>query len=101
MRRRGVVRGQTIEIDGPVGLPEGQHVEMDVRPAGAVIGRDEQRADEHEKRFDAMGDLESRIAIEPQFEHIREADSIRKDLEKLWGGKLNRSLEYIREDREN
>ena len=81
MRRRGVVRGQIIEIDGLVGFTEGQHVEKDVRPADAVNGRDEQRADEHEKRFDAIGDLESRIAIEPQFEQFREADRIRKDLE--------------------
>ena len=59
-----------------------------------------QRADEHENRLDAMGDSETRGAVEPQFEHIREADRIREGLEEFWGEKLNRSLEYIREDRE-
>ena len=30
MKRKGVVKGQTIEFDEPLGLPEGQQVEVEV-----------------------------------------------------------------------
>ena len=30
MKRKGVVRGQTIEFDEPLGLPEGQQAEVEV-----------------------------------------------------------------------
>jgi len=32
MKRRGIVKGQTIEFDHPLGLPDGQAVELDIRP---------------------------------------------------------------------
>ncbi len=32
MKLRGIVKGQTIEFDSPIGLPEGQCVEIDIRP---------------------------------------------------------------------
>ena len=30
MKRRGIVKGQTIELEEPLGLPEGQQVEVEV-----------------------------------------------------------------------
>ena len=36
MKRRGVVKGQTIEFDEPLGLPEGQAVEVDVSTVDVV-----------------------------------------------------------------
>ena len=32
MKRRGIIKGQTIEFDHPLGLPDGQAVELDIRP---------------------------------------------------------------------
>ena len=32
MKRKGIVKGQTIEFDEPLGLPEGQAVEIDIQP---------------------------------------------------------------------
>ena len=31
MKRKGVVKGQTIEFNEPLGLPEGQQVEVEVK----------------------------------------------------------------------
>lgn len=36
MKRKGVVKGQTIEFDEALGLPEGQAVEVEVSPVEAV-----------------------------------------------------------------
>ena len=36
MKRRGIVKGQTIEFDEPLGFPEGQTVEIEILPAGAI-----------------------------------------------------------------
>ena len=36
MKRRGTVKGQTIEFDEPLGLPEGQQVEVEVSSTRAV-----------------------------------------------------------------
>ena len=33
MKRRGIVKGRTIEFDEPLGLPEGRWVEADIWPA--------------------------------------------------------------------
>ncbi len=68
MKEHGVIKGQTIVLDEPVDLVDGQRVEVDVRPVDDVIER---------------------------------AREIRRKFEALWGGKLNRSIQYIREDREN
>jgi predicted DNA-binding antitoxin AbrB/MazE fold protein len=67
MKLRGEIKGQTIALDGPVDMPDGQRVEVEIRPVDDVIER---------------------------------AREIRDKLEKQWGGKLNRSLEYVREDRD-
>ena len=67
MKRRGVVKGQTIILDDPIELFDGQHVEIDVNPVDDVIEK---------------------------------AREIRNKLERQWGGRLNRSLDYIREDRD-
>ena len=36
MKRRGIVKGQTIALDEPLGLPEGQTVEVEILPAEAI-----------------------------------------------------------------
>ncbi len=68
MKEHDVIKGQTIVLDEPVDLLDGQRVEVDVRPVDDVIER---------------------------------ARKTRNKLEALWGGKLNRSLQYLKEDREN
>ena len=67
MKLRGEIKGQTIVLDGPVDLVDGQRVEIDIQPVDDVI---------------------------------EQAKKIRNKLEEQWGGKLNRSLEYLREDRD-
>lgn len=36
MKRKGIVKGQTIELDEPLGLPEGHAVEVEVSTIEAV-----------------------------------------------------------------
>ena len=36
MKRRGIVKGQTIEFDEPLGFLEGQTVEIEILPAWAI-----------------------------------------------------------------
>ena len=99
MKRRGVVKGKTIELDTPIGLTEGQRVEMDIQVIDEATGPFRENKGNFRRKFPPTEELAARIATEPQFESIREANRIRSSLEKHWGGKLNRSLEYIREDR--
>ncbi len=44
--------------------------------------------------------LRVEIDIRPVDDVIERAKEIRNKLEEQWGGKLNRSLEYLREDRD-
>ena len=84
MKRRGVVNGQTIEFDHPLGLPDGQTVELDIRPLADKNGASPAGQTDRERQREAL----------------RQADEIKDRLEKQWGGKLNRSVQYIREDRD-
>ena len=84
MKRRGIVNGQTIEFDHPLGLPDGQAVELDIRPLEGENGASPATQTDRERQREAL----------------RQADEIRDRLEKQWGGKLNRSVQYIREDRD-
>ena len=36
MKRKGIVKGQTVECDEPLGLPEGQTVLIEILPADAI-----------------------------------------------------------------
>ncbi len=85
MKRRGIVKGQTIEFEHPIGFPDGQAVELDIRPLAVDNGAS----------LEAEADRERQIG-----EALRQADEIRDRLEKQWGGKLNLSVQYVREDRE-
>ena len=85
MKRRGIVKGQTIEFEHPIGFPDGQAVELDIRPLAGENGASPE----------AEADRERQIG-----EALRKADEIRDRLEKQWGGKLNLSVQYVREDRE-
>ena len=85
MKRRGIVKGQTIEFDHPLDFSDGQAVELDIRPL----------AGENGVSPEAEADRKRQIG-----EALRKADEIKDRLEKQWGGKLNLSVQYIREDRE-
>ena len=84
MKRRGIVKGQTIEFDHSLGLPDGQAVELDIRPLEGQNGLSPAGQTDRERQREAL----------------RQADEIRDRLEKQWGGKLNLSVQYIREDRD-
>ncbi len=112
MKIRGTIKGHTIELDSPTGLPTDQRVEIEVRPVQDGVQADDQKSNVPESakgrkritRFSDLGisaeELDARIATEPQFEFIRQADEHRKKLEKLRGGKLNLTTQWIREDRD-
>ncbi len=115
MKIRGTIKGQMIELDSPTGLPTEQRVEIDIRPLDDLPKTGESKAHEADsakpikkrKRGTRLSDiypnveeLDARIATEPQFEFIRQAREHRKKLEKEWGGKLNLSTQWIREDRD-
>ena len=84
MKRRGIVKGHTIESDHPLGLPDGQAVELDIRPL----------ADKNEASPAARADRERQIG-----EALLKADEIRERIRKELGGELNLSVQYVREDR--
>ena len=83
MKRRGIVKGQTIEFDHPLGLPDGQAVELDIHP---LVG---------ENGASPAGQTDR----ERQREALRQADEIRERIRKELGGVLNLSVQYVREDR--
>ena len=85
MKRRGIVKGQTIEFDHPLGLPDGQAVELDIRPLAGENGLSPAAQAERKRQIG---------------EALRQADEIRERIRKELGGELNLSVQYIREDRE-
>ena len=85
MKRRGIVKGQTIEFEHPIGFPDGQAVELDIRLLAGENGASPE----------AEADRERRIG-----EALRKADEIRERIRKEIGGELNLSVQYVREDRE-
>ena len=85
MKRRGIVKGQTIEFDHPLGLPDGQAVELDIRPLEGQNGLSPAAQAERKRQIG---------------EALRQADEIRERIRKELGGELNLSVQYIREDRE-
>ena len=84
MKRRGIVKGQTIEIDHPLYLPDGRAVELDIRPLPSQNGAVPVDQSVQERQRAAM----------------REAGEIRERIRKELGGELNLSVQYIREDRD-
>ena len=81
MKTKGVIRGMTIELPALTDFPEGQEVEVEIRlliaPA-TVAGNPDPSQD------DVM----------------RAADELRQSIAARLGSNLNRSVEYVREDRE-
>ena len=84
MKRRGIVKGQTIEFDHPLGIPDGRTVELDIRPLPSQNG-----VAPAEQTFQ-----------EWQRAAMREAAEIRERIRTELGGELNLSVQYVREDRE-
>ena len=99
MKIHGTVKGNAITFDDCIDLPEGQQVEVEIRPAASEV---EGTTTEPSavRTYPMPPELEARIATEPQFENLRRADKIREALAKRWGGPRNLSTQFIREDRD-
>lgn len=100
MKMRGMVIGQTIELEAPIGLPDGQQVEVEIRVPDKLVEPVAEKERASRRRYPKWEKLEARIATDPEFDDIREARQLREKLAKQWGDSLNLSLEYIREDRD-
>ncbi len=81
MKTKGVIRGMTIELQALTDFPEGQEVEVEIslpKAHAAVAGN-----------------------LDPsQDEVMRAADELRQSIAARLGSNLNRSVEYVREDRD-
>lgn len=119
MKIQGTITGRTILLDTLPGFAMDQRVEVDIipmedttEPAEAELDEDGTRepAQKH-KRVTTLSDilsnmgmtreeLDARIATEPQFEFIRQADKHRKKMDKRRGGKPDMTTQWIREDRD-
>ncbi len=119
MKIRGTIRGRSIFLDTFSGLPMDQRVEIDIKPVADTSETTEVKLDEADTRESAqkskrgtrlsdvlskMGmsreELDARIATEPQFEFIRQADKRRKKMDKRRGSKSDMTTQWIREDRD-
>ena len=78
MKVRGVVKGQTIELATPAGLPEGEQVEVEIRVAGEV----EKTADAKARPAPSVSltreEPVAKIASDPKFEEMRKAREFRE-----------------------
>lgn len=103
MKANGAVQGQTIAIDTPINLPEGQRVEVDIQsvaPESETPAR-AGKSNEPVLRLDMTKDeIDAIIATDPRFEGIRRLDKMRARLLERWGEPLNLSTQFIREDRD-
>ena len=102
MKVRGTIQGKGIAVDAPLNLPEGQRVEVEVRLVTPEQELDEQELAEEQARWRAMTEeeFEEVIATHPRFEHIRQLDALQAMFLERWGGPLNLSTQFIREDRD-
>ena len=119
MKILGTIKGQTIELDGPSGLPTDQRVEIEIRPVEGATDAARTKLEETDasgsaqkrKRVTTLSDLlskmgvtreelDARIETEPQFEFIRRADEHRKKMDKRRGSKSDMTTQWIREDRD-
>ena len=103
MKANGAVQGQTIAIDTPINLPEGQRVEADIQsvaPESETPAR-EGKSNEPVLRLDMTKDeIDAIIATDPRFEGIRRLARMRARLLEHWGEPLNLSTQFIRADRD-
>ena len=107
MKIRGTITGRTILLDSLPGLAMDQRVEVDITPVEDATEPAEAKLDEtnvqdpaqKRKRVTTLSDilsnmgisreeLDARIATEPQFELIRQADKHRKEMDKRRGASL-------------
>ena len=79
MKTKGVIRGMTIELPALTDFPDGQEVEVEISLLTAA----------------AAGNLDP-----SQDDVMRAADELRQSIAARLGSNLNRSVEYVREDRE-
>ena len=119
MKIQGTIRGRTILLDSLPDLAMDQRVEVDItpvedatEPAKAQKGEAGTREPaQKRKRVTTLSDilsnmgisreeLDARIATEPQFEFIRQADKLRKKMDNRRGVKSDMTTRWIREDRD-
>ena len=103
MKASGAVQGRTIAIDTPINLPEGQRVEVDIQ----ILARESETPARRDKSNEAVlrldmtkDEIDAIIATDPRFEGIRRLDRMRARLLERWGGPLDLSTQFIREDRD-
>ena len=82
MKTKGVIRGMTIELQTATDLPDGQEVEVEISSLTAPAT--------------VAGNLD------PSQDDVvmRAADELRQSIAARWGRNLNRSVDYVREDRD-
>ena len=116
MKILGTIRGQTIELDGPSGLPTDQRVEIEIRPVEGATDAARAKLEETDmsgpaqkrNRGTTLSDILSNIGItreelDARVEanpSIKEARKHRKKLERLMGGHKIDVAQLIREDRD-
>ena len=93
MKMTGVIVGQTIVLDAPTNLPDGQTVQVDVEIATAEPGRPipQPRTTANE----VTGSKEQAPS-----DHLRATDAFRRRIAERWRGRVDRSVGDIREDRD-
>jgi hypothetical protein len=85
MKLRGVIKGQTIELDIPTGLAEGQQVEVEIRVPDELVEAAAEKERAARRRYPTPEELEARIAADPEFEEIRMARKLRNEQEQRGG----------------
>lgn len=81
MKAKGVIRGKTIELETATDLADGQAVEVEISLLTAPTV--------------AKGKLDA-----SQDDVMRAADELRQSIAARLGSNLNRSVDYVREDRD-
>ena len=89
MKLRGVVKGNTIELETDPELPEGQRVWVELEATMPTSNPDPS----------SHGNIESGISTESASENMRQARALRERIAARLGGRLLNSVDLIREDR--
>ena len=93
MKMTGVIVGQTIVLDAPTNLPDGQTVQVDVEIATAEPGGPIPQLGATANEVTGSGD-------QAPSDHLRATDAFRQRIAERWRGRVDRSVGDIREDRE-
>ena len=91
MKIKGVIRGQTIELESPTGLPDGQPVEVHIEPARSAAKGPERASAQKAEETSAHHTLSP---------NVQAADDLRHKIALQWGNRADLSVQFIREDRD-